>query len=198
MAIPRHPDPIVLFQKWLEEAKKADLVEPTAFTLGTVDAHGRPSARVLLLKGVDERGFVFYTNLKSRKARELRDNPLTTLCFYWMPLYKQVRVEGRAELVSPEEADAYFASRPRESQLGAWASKQSEPLEGRFELERRVAKYAIQFNIRKVPRPEFWSGYRVTPDRIEFWQALPFRLHDRLLYTRDPESGGWSMQALFP
>jgi len=197
MAIPRHPDPIVLFQKWLEEAKNADLVEPTAFTLGTVDVHGRPSARVLLLKGVDERGFVFYTNLKSRKARELRDNPLTTLCFYWMPLYKQVRVEGRAELVSPEEADAYFASRPRESQLGAWASKQSEPLEGRFELERRVAKYAIQFNVRKIPRPEFWSGYRVTPERIEFWQSLPFRLHDRLLYTRDPD-GGWSMQALFP
>ncbi len=197
MAIPENANPIELFKEWLEEAKGTDLKEPTSVALATADANGRPSVRMVLLKGVDERGFTFYTNLTSPKAQQLDANPRAALCFHYMPLKKQVRVEGVVERVSDEEADAYFASRARISQLGAWASKQSQPLPERFALEKRVAKYTARFNIGKVPRPSFWSGYRVKPDWIEFWHEKPFRLHDRIVYRRT-ESGAWESQWLFP
>jgi pyridoxamine 5'-phosphate oxidase len=166
-------------------------------TLATADAEGRPSARMVLLKGLDDRGFVFYTNLTSRKGRELAENPHAALVFYWKSLTRQVRIEGAIESVSGEDADAYFASRPRLSQIGAWASKQSTPLEGRFELEKRVAKYTAKFNVGAIPRPDFWSGFRLVPARIEFWKEEAFRLHDRSLYTRAGD-GGWQMEKLFP
>ena len=165
-------------------------------TLATADAQGRPSVRVVLLKAVDDRGFVFYTNLTSRKAQDLEVNPYAALCFHWMPVGRQVRVCGPVEKVSDAEADAYFASRPRQSQIAAWASKQSLPMEGRFELEKRVAKYAAKFAIGGLPRPPFWSGYRVIPESIEFWNVRPYRLHDRVLFTRT--SNGWQAQELYP
>ncbi len=196
MGIPRDPDPIALFKKWYAAALQLDVAEPTAVTLATADAEGRPSARVVLLKHVDERGFVFYTNLVSQKAREIEENPRASMCFYWMPLAKQVRVEGSVSLVDDEEADAYFATRPRSSQIGAWASKQSQPLTTRFELEKRVLKYTVRFNVGRVPRPAFWSGYRLVPELIEFWQSMPARLHDRLRYTRTAE--GWRHETLYP
>jgi pyridoxamine 5'-phosphate oxidase len=196
MAIPKELDPIPLFKSWLEEAHRADLEEPTAMILATTDESGKATARTVLMKGVDDRGFVFYTNLESPKARHLRANPYAALCFHWMPLGKQVCVRGPVTLVSDEEADVYFASRPRENQIAAWASKQSQPLVGRFELERRVAKYALKYGLGKVPRPAFWSGYRVFPESIEFWNVRPFRLHDRLLYRRTPT--GWEIQELYP
>ena len=196
MAIRKHENPITLFHEWFEEAKSCGLREPTAVCLSTADATGAPSSRMILYKKADERGFVFYTNLGSQKARELNENPRASLCFYWMPLGKQVRVEGTVEPVRAEEADAYFASRDRQSQIGAWASKQSQPLEGYFDLERRAAEFAIKFGISKVPRPDFWSGYRIIPSRVEFWLEKPFRLHERLNYTRT--EAGWTARWLFP
>jgi pyridoxamine 5'-phosphate oxidase len=190
-------DPIGLFREWFAEAEKAEPEYPNAMTLATADAAGRPSARMVLLKGVDEKGFVFYTNLTSHKGRDLAANPHAALVFYWKSLTRQVRVEGAVENVADAEADAYFASRPRLSQIGAWASKQSTPLEGRFELEKRVAKYTAKFNVGAIPRPEFWSGFRLVPARIEFWKEEAFRLHDRSLYTR-ADDGGWQMEKLFP
>ena len=189
-------DPIELFRQWFADAEAAEPEYPNAMTLATADAQGRPSARMVLLKGVDARGFVFYTNLSSRKGRELAENPHAALVFYWKSLTRQVRVEGAIEAVSGAEADDYFASRPRLSQLGAWASKQSTPLEGRFELEKRVAKYTAKFNVGAIPRPEFWSGFRLVPERIEFWKEEAFRLHDRSLYSR--ADGVWRMEKLFP
>lgn len=189
-------NPITLFQTWLEEAKASGLREPTAMSVATVDTDGNPDARMLLLKGVDEAGFVFYTNLESPKALALARYPRAALCFYWMPLGKQVRVCGPVERVTDEEADAYFATRPRLSQIGAWASKQSRPMKGYFELEAEVAKFAIKFGIGKVPRPPHWSGFRLKPERIEFWTEKPFRRHERILYTRTEE--GWQTQWLFP
>lgn len=188
--------PIALFQDWLQEALEAEIEEATAMAVATVDSDGHPDARMLLLKGVDERGFVFYTNMESPKAQALRRDPRVALCFYWASLGRQVRVRGRAELVTEEEADAYFATRPRLSQIGAWASQQSRPMRGYFELEAEVAKVALRFGTGKVPRPPFWSGFRVTPERIEFWTEQPFRRHKRILYTRTGE--GWESQWLYP
>ena len=189
-------EPIELFKTWLEEAKAAEIKEPTAMSLSTVSADGKPEVRMLLLKGVDESGFVFYTNLGSPKAKSLKANPFVALCFYWMPLGKQVRVTGPVVPVSDEEADEYFASRPRLSQLGAWASRQSQEMGGYFELEAEVAKTALRFGVGKVPRPPFWSGFRLEPETIEFWKEKPFRRHERILYKQSPQ--GWTSQWLFP
>ncbi len=189
-------DPFDLFGKWLSEAEKGELNDANAVTLATADAQGRPSARMVLLKGWDQRGFVFYTNLESRKARDLLSNPHAALLFHWKSLRRQVRVEGTVSLVPDEEADAYFASRPRTSQIGAWASKQSRPLPGRFELERAVAEYTARFGLQAIPRPDHWSGFRLTPMRIEFWHDRPFRLHERVLCQWTGES--WTQQALYP
>jgi pyridoxamine 5'-phosphate oxidase len=192
-------DPIARFVKVFDEAKRIPpevWPEPTAFALGTVDAAGRPAVRILLLKGVDERGFVFYTNLDSRKGRDLIETQRAALCFHWPHLEQQVRVEGRAEPVSDAEADAYFASRPRGSQIGAWASIQSQPMQEPGDLETRVAEMTDRFDGQPVPRPPHWSGFRVVPDRIEFWHGMPSRLHERELYTR--ADGGWRAERLYP
>ena len=172
------------------------LPEPTAFSLGTVGADGQPSVRILLLKAVDERGFVFYTNYTSRKGGELLAHPQAAMCFHWQPLERQVRVEGRATPVSDEEADAYFASRPRGSQLGAWASLQSQPIAQPGDLEARLREVEERFAGAAVPRPSHWSGFRLAPSRIEFWHNMPSRLHERLRYTRDGES--WRTEVLYP
>jgi pyridoxamine 5'-phosphate oxidase len=189
-------DPIALLASWLAEAEQREPHNPTAMALATADERGAPSVRMVLMRGLDERGCVFYTNLGSRKAAEIAANPRGALCFYWKSLDRQVRAEGTLEQVSDEEADAYFASRDRQSQIGAWASKQSQPLEGRLDLEKRVARYALKFNIGPVPRPPFWSGYRLRPEHIEFWQQGVFRLHERTVYHRTVE--GWTTQSLYP
>jgi len=189
-------DPFDLFSQWFADAKAAESTDPTAMALATAGTDGRPSVRMVLLKKADPLGFVFYTNLESPKARQLQENPRAALCFHWPRLERQVRVEGVIRRVSDEEADAYFASRPRLSQLGAWASRQSTPMDGRFALEQAVAAAALRFSIGAVPRPPYWSGYRVVPDEIEFWQQRPFRHHDRQRFVRGVE--GWTKQWLFP
>jgi pyridoxamine 5'-phosphate oxidase len=192
-------DPLEHFRTLLAAAQAVDravLPEPTAMTLATVGRDGQPSARLVLLKGVDDRGFVFYTNLRSRKGRDLEANPRAALTFHWQPLEVQVRIEGRAELVTEREADAYFATRPRGSQIGAWASDQSEVLTSAAALDARFAQEERRFAGRDVPRPPHWSGYRVIPERIEFWRNRPSRLHERRLFVRD--GGTWTETLLNP
>lgn len=192
----KNTDPIAQFRQWLADAEKAEPNDPNAVALATADADGYPSVRMVLLKGVDDQGFVFYTNLESQKGTELRANPRAALCFHWKSVRKQVRVQGAVSPVSDQEADAYFASRARDSQIGAWASQQSRPLSGRLQLERAVAKFAAKHAIGTVPRPEYWSGFRIAAERIEFWQNRPFRLHDRAVFLRDGD--GWRTEKLYP
>lgn len=196
-AAPLATDPFARFREWFAEAEAQEPADPNAMTVATATPDGRPSARAILLKGVDDRGFVFYTNLESRKANELAANPHVALLFHWKSLARQIRIEGSVEPVTAAEADAYFASRPRISRLGAWASSQSRPLDQRLTLERRLAEYEAKYPGDDVPRPAHWSGYRVIPERFEFWQNMPFRLHDRTVYTRRPD-GGWETGKLFP
>jgi pyridoxamine 5'-phosphate oxidase len=196
-------DPIARFEAWMAEAVQAEPNDPNAVCLATSTPDGRPSARMVLLKGVDPCGFVFYTNIESRKGEELAANPQAALCFHWKSLRRSVRVEGPVEPVSPAEADAYYRSRARGSRIGAWASRQSRPLETRFALEKAVAEYTMKFGISEIPRPEFWSGYRVLPQRIEFWRDMPFRLHDRQVFHRVAAgavhgSAGWRVEVLYP
>lgn len=190
-------DPIALFSAWLAEAEKHEVNDPNAMALATCTADGRPSLRMVLLKDHGPDGFVFYSNQESRKGSDLADNMRAALLFHWKSLRRQVRVEGTVTLVTEEEADAYFASRPRASQIGAWASKQSRPLTGRFELEKRVGEFAAKFGLGKVPRPPYWTGWRIAPEVLEFWQDRPFRLHDRTVFHRQAD-GGWRTEHLFP
>lgn len=196
MKKPDQADPIARFQEWLDEAYASEPVNPNAVALATASPQGAPSVRMVLLKEADERGFVFYTNLESQKGVQLNANAACSLCFYWKSLARQIRVEGRAEPVDAAEADAYFATRPRQARIGAWASKQSRPLTGRLELEKAVAKQTVRFAVGKIARPDFWSGFRVVPTRIEFWRERPFRLHERKVFVQD--SGSWTSQELYP
>jgi pyridoxamine 5'-phosphate oxidase len=190
------PDPLALFETWFLAARATGMHHPEAMTLATAGPDGAPAARVVLLRGLDERGFTFFTNYHSRKARELTANPRAALVFYWAVLDRQVRVEGRVEVVSAEESDAYFQNRPRGSQLGAWASPQSEVLPDREVLERRMEEVRRLYGEGEVPRPPHWGGLRVVPEVIEFWQGQPDRLHDRLCYRR--AGGGWLLERLAP
>jgi pyridoxamine 5'-phosphate oxidase len=193
------PNPFRRFRDVFARVEAAGIAEPTAMSVATADERGRPSVRMLLLKGIDDGGFVFYTNLESRKSRELAENPFAALCFFWQPLEIQVRVEGAVEPVSAEEADAYFASRPRGSQVGAWASLQSAPLPARAVLVERIVEIERRHEGREIPRPPFWSGFRLVPDLIEFWQGRPSRLHERDVYRPDPDApDGWRIEQLYP
>ncbi|MEM8588229.1 MAG: pyridoxamine 5'-phosphate oxidase [Pseudomonadota bacterium] len=189
-------DPYALFDRWMAEATAAEPNDPNAAALATVSADGAPSVRVVLLKTVDSRGFAFFTNLDSHKGRDLQANPRAALNLHWKSLGRQVRIEGRVEQVSDAEADAYYATRPRGSRIGAWASKQSRPLDDRATLEGRVADFDGRFGGDDIPRPDFWSGFRVVPEKIEFWQGRQSRLHDRLVFRR--EKDGWTTQLLYP
>ncbi len=196
-SITAEPDPLALFRSWLTAAKQSETGDATAMSLATVDSEGRPNVRMVLLKGVDD-GFVFYTNLESAKGIELNTGRFAALCLHWASQRKQVRIRGPVSRVSDSEADSYFATRPKDSQIGAWASAQSRPLRERFELEKAVAKMGAKYALAKVPRPPFWSGFRVIPLEIEFWRDRPFRLHDRLLYRRETERGPWTTVRLYP
>lgn len=195
-------DPLVLFEEWLEAAGKSEPNDPNAMALATVDENGLPDVRMVLLKGADRGGFVFYTNLESAKGRELLTSGKAAVCFHWKSLRRQIRVRGPIAQVSDQEADAYFQSRARDSRIGAWASQQSRPLKGRFELEKEVARYTAKHAIGEVPRPPYWSGFRIMPQQIEFWRDRPFRLHDRLVFHRQGDVTGngwdWATERLYP
>lgn len=192
-------DPFALFESWLAEASASELNDPTAMALATVDAEGLPNVRMVLLKGLDARGFVFYTNTESAKGRELTGQGKAAGLFHWKSLRRQVRLRGPVEMVTPAEADAYFASRPRGSRIGAWASQQSRPLESRFALEKAVAYYTAKYPVGDVPRPPHWTGFRILPVAMEFWKDGAFRLHDRVQFLRDDPEGPWTgRQRLYP
>lgn len=192
-------EPFSLFAKWLADAGKSEPNDPNAVALATVDASGLPNVRMVLLKGFDERGFVFYTNFESQKGQEILGAGKAAMCFHWKSLRRQVRLRGPVEVVSDAEADEYYASRPRGSRIGAWASKQSRPLEGRFALEKAVAEYTARHAIGEIPRPSYWSGFRIRPVSIEFWHDRPFRLHDRVEFRRTATEGeGWEKVRMYP
>jgi pyridoxamine 5'-phosphate oxidase len=191
-------EPIELFRQWFAEARSSELNDPDAMALATADAAGNPDVRMVLLKHVDLEGFVFYTNFESAKGRQLAENANAALCFHWKSLRRQVRVRGPAAPVSYAEADAYFATRSKDSQIGAWASQQSRKMEGRFALEKEIARYAAKFALSTVPRPQYWSGYRIRPLSIEFWRDRPFRLHERISYCREELARPWKVEHLFP
>lgn len=189
-------EPFRLFGEWLADATKSEPNDPNAVALAAVDADGMPDVRMVLLKGFDEQGFVFYTNFESAKGREILGSMKAAMCFHWKTLRRQVRLRGPVEIVPDAEADAYYATRPRGSRIGAWASKQSRPLESRFALEKAVAEYTARYAIGDIPRPKHWSGFRIVPTQIEFWHDRPFRLHDRVLFTRAGD--GWDRTRLYP
>ena len=191
-------DPFAQFAQWLAEAEKSEPNDANAMALATADAHGIPNVRMVLLKGVDAKGFVFYSNSQSIKGTELAMNPHAALNFHWKSLRRAVRVKGAIAQVSDAEADAYFATRPKDSQIGAWASPQSQAMEGRWVFEKKLAEYALKFGLGTVPRPPHWTGWRLAPSRIEFWRDRPFRLHDRLVYSRADASSPWTTERLFP
>jgi pyridoxamine 5'-phosphate oxidase len=191
-------DPFEMFTAWMKDAEKTEPNEANAMAVATADAEGHPNIRMVLLKAIDSRGFVFYTNFESTKGKELAANPYAALNFHWKTVRKQVRVQGPVSVVSNEEADAYFATRAKDSQIGAWASPQSRPMEGRWVFEKEIAKYALRYGLAKVPRPPYWSGFRVAPLRFEFWRDRPFRLHDRLVYARDSLDAPWRTERLYP
>ncbi|WP_455272442.1 pyridoxamine 5'-phosphate oxidase [Rhizobium herbae] len=191
-------EPFSLFGTWLKEAHASEINDPNALALATVDADGLPDVRMVLLKDFDERGFVFYTNFESHKGQEILGNMKAAMCFHWKTLRRQVRVRGPVEIVSNEEADEYYKTRARGSRIGAWASKQSRPLESRFALEKAVAEYTLKYAIGEIPRPAHWSGFRIKPTSIEFWKDGAFRLHDRIEFRRDEAEGDWSKVRMYP
>lgn len=191
-------DPLALFAAWMADAEAHEPNDPNAMTLGTVDASGLPNVRMVLLKGVEDGKFIFYTNLESAKGQELEACPKAALCFHWKSLRRQIRLRGLIEQVGDAEADAYFASRSKGSRIGAWASRQSRTLESRFALEKAVAKYTAKYGLGKVPRPPHWSGFQLNPQEIEFWHDRPFRLHDRIIFCRNSENESWSKARLYP
>lgn len=191
-------EPFALFETWLNEAIKSEPNDPNAMALATVDPDGLPDVRMVLMKGFDTEGFVFYSHIASQKGRELAANPKAALLFHWKSLRRQVRIRGNVTPVTEAEADAYFATRPKQAQIGAWASKQSQELESRFAFEQAIAKVAARYVIGEVPRPSGWSGWRITPSRIEFWHDRPFRLHDRIEFRRDAAGQKWSKTRMYP